>query len=458
MIGMSATSTWRASRFSRWGVLSAAFIIASALLISAWSNHASVSDMSRTLILGQRGALFAGIRAQLRRVAGPPEAVHLDEVRADYAEQGLRYLALVLPDRVIESGVPVGPPLAPGNVRPLPPRSGGELASLVDLGARVRAMHRSFPGHHPPPGPGAQGPPFADHHRSPRPPPGPPPIVFEFEPILARQLLARARRTLWVNAAIALALLIGALLAFRWLRRQEDIEAHRVRERHLATLGEMSAVLAHEIRNPLSSLKGHAQLLAEFLPDGKPRAKAELVVREAVRIELLTTGLLDFVRTGDIDRRPSDPADIARAAIAEVVGHGMSEQAEPPPVSLDTERAPPTWSLDPERMRQVLCNLVRNGLQATERVEPSASSRDCPLVSVRVASSGDRLSYQVRDIGPGIPAGKESAIFAAFHTSRVRGTGLGLAVAKRIVDRHGGTIEAENHPAGGALFRIEIPK
>ena len=109
-------------------------------------------------------------------------------------------------------------------------------------------------------------------------------------------------------------------------------------------------------------------------------------------------------------------------------------------------------------MRQVLCNLVRNGLQATERSEASASNRDRPRVSVCVASSGDRLFYRVRDIGPGIPAGKESVIFAAFHTTRVRGTGLGLAVAKRIVDRHGGTIEAENHPEGGASFRIEIPK
>src|SRR5439155_21048299 len=136
----------------------------------------------------------------------------------------------------------------------------------------------------------------------------------------------------------------------RELRRSAEDRA-RGRERRLASLGEMSAVLAHEIRNPLASLKGNAQLLAAMLPaDDKPRAKADRVVDEALRLEQLTSDLLAFVRTGELQRAAVDPAQLVREAAA-----GLA-------VEVDGTGAPRAWSLDAARMRQVVVNLLDNAV------------------------------------------------------------------------------------------------
>jgi two-component system sensor histidine kinase HydH len=265
--------------------------------------------------------------------------------------------------------------------------------------------------------------------------------MLEFEPVQANRLRGEAVRTLVIGGVATLAFVVFAALLGRVLRQREALERRLEHDRRLAALGEMSAVLAHEIRNPLTSLKGHAQLLLEALPaEGRERGRVERVVKEAVRLETLTTDLLDFVRSGEIDRRESSPAELLRAA---------AEEVDAARFDLDVGRAPATWSVDPVRLRQVLTNVLRNAAQASPegvRVEASA------------AEEGGRLVFEVRDRGEGIPAGEEERIFEPFHTRKVRGTGLGLAVARRIVERHGGTITARGRPEGGAVFRIAIPR
>jgi two-component system sensor histidine kinase HydH len=200
-------------------------------------------------------------------------------------------------------------------------------------------------------------------------------------------------------------------------------------------------VLAHEIRNPLASLKGHAQLLAEALPEGEPHhVKAERVVTEAQRLEVLTTTLLEFVRTGTIHRTACPPADILRDAARDV---------SPDRIDIADDEAPATWSVDGGRMHQVLANVLRNAVQA---------SPDGARVTAHVRAERDTLVYEVRDRGKGIDEGADAAIFEPFHTGRVHGTGLGLAVAKRVVELHGGSISAANHADGGAVFRMSIPR
>ncbi|MEM9492882.1 MAG: histidine kinase dimerization/phospho-acceptor domain-containing protein, partial [Myxococcota bacterium] len=201
-------------------------------------------------------------------------------------------------------------------------------------------------------------------------PPGPPPglggrdkmpdglagTILEFEPLVAQATIDRAQRTLIISILIALTLLIAAGLAFRWLRRREQLEDKLAHERQLAKLGEMSAVLAHELRNPLASLKGHAQLLSESLPEGRAQAKADRVVNEALRLENLTSDLLAFVRTGSISRRPVDPVSVVRSAV---------EELDAERVEIYDDLAPAEWSLDPDRMHQVLSNLLHNAVQAS---------------------------------------------------------------------------------------------
>jgi two-component system sensor histidine kinase HydH len=200
----------------------------------------------------------------------------------------------------------------------------------------------------------------------------------------------------------------------------------------------MSAVLAHEIRNPLASLKGNAQLLAASLADSERHgAKARRVVDEAVRLESLTADLLEYVRTGELHRREVSPAALLREAV---------DAVDPAAISLDSVGAGAGWTLDPERMRQVLVNLLENAVAAGAPVRAS------------VREEGARLHFVIQDSGPGVPPSERERIFEPFHTTRTRGTGLGLAVARRVVEQHGGSISVENAAAGGAVFSVVLPR
>jgi two-component system sensor histidine kinase HydH len=270
--------------------------------------------------------------------------------------------------------------------------------------------------------------------------------LIEVEPIQANQLRDAATLTLGVGVLAALALLgVAFVLIRREARRQADA-TERERERRLASVGEMSAVLAHEIKNPLASLKGNAQLLARMLPSGdKPRAKADRVVDEAVRLEQLTNDLLQFVRTGAINRTELDPGELVRDAAASVAAAKVRPGA-PPIVTVNTIAAPPRWSLDGGRIRQVVINLVDNAIAAGAPV------------TVAVRHGRGRLILEVTDHGPGVPEDDREKIFEPFFTGKTQGTGLGLAVVRRVVELHHGTIGVHPSPGGGAVFRAELPE
>jgi two-component system sensor histidine kinase HydH len=226
------------------------------------------------------------------------------------------------------------------------------------------------------------------------------------------------------------------------MRRRHALEKETERARHLAALGEMSAVLAHEIRNPLALVKGNAQLLVEELgaPGGeRARGKAERVVQEATRIEHITTDLLDFVRQAPLDLAPTDLGALVRLAVADVVPADR--------LRLTLPEAPLILAVDAARLRQVIENVARNAVQAGEG-----------QVQVQLAERPEGVELSVRDQGPGIPVGEQERIFEPFVTTRTRGTGLGLAIARRLSERHGGRLVARNHPQGGAVFVLMLPR
>jgi two-component system sensor histidine kinase HydH len=265
-------------------------------------------------------------------------------------------------------------------------------------------------------------------------------VLIEFAPVEAAALEDVTRTSLLTALGALAALLAGALALSRLTRRTESLQEAMERQRRLASLGEMSAVLAHEIRNPLAALKGHAQLLLESLAEtARERANAERVVREATRLEALTEDLLSLVRAGRIDAVRADPLAILHAAAASVDGARIDVVARDVPGS---------WRLDPERMRQVLENLLRNALEASPEPE---------RVAARIGVEDGALVIAVRDRGAGLPPGEEGRVFEPFFTTRARGTGLGLAVARRIVELHGGSISARNAEGGGAEVRIVLP-
>lgn len=256
--------------------------------------------------------------------------------------------------------------------------------------------------------------------------------VLEYAPLLAFDFLRRS------TVGVVLSIVAGFLLVLvvtLWNGHRNRVEAlaqEAERTKHLAQLGTLSAVIAHELRNPLAILLGHVQLLREDLPDNSSLGHVE---DGATRLSDLLDSLLRFARTGEITRMDVDPVELLAAAAVEA---GASD--------VQLEGTAPLWPLDALGIRQVLTNLLTNACQSSDTV----------TASVRV--EGDELVYEVRDEGEGIPEGMHEQIFEPFHTTRLHGTGLGLSVARAMIMKHGGTLTAHDSPGGGACFVARIPR
>ena len=385
-------------------------LIAAALVATTLATRKAVDDAFTAASDGEARALAQAVRGDLDELDGPPGDIELGTIMRDHAP-GLRYLAVVDNRGRVEAsvGTPLGEPIR-ATRRPVP---------VEHIGDRIRIQMRSGPRRA-----WATG----GHAWS---------IVLEMSPVEADELRDAASWTLAIGGISALTLLgVAFALVRRELRRNAE-ERARERERRLASLGEMSAVLAHEVRNPLASLKGNAQLLASSLDhEHKAKAKAQRVVDEAIRLERLTQDLLAFVRTGELARTDVAPAELVREAAASV----------DPAIAVETEGAPATWSLDRARLREVVVNLLDNATAAGPPARASVRGEDGQLV------------IEVCDHGPGVPAADRERIFEPFHTGKTQGTGLGLAIAKRVVELHRGTISVDDAPGGGARFRVAIPK
>ena len=428
----SAATEPGARRTGLYALLALIVGVAAALVVTSALAYRRAREVEGMLGRAQAEALLRSLAPSLRRgVDDGALARLLDERRGD----GLRYVGVIGPGGEIVAEA--GASLEPASLRPPPP--GGPVAAGRRLGGRWRVYTPLPP--RPPGGPLGPdgGPPGAG-------PPGgrPLPAVIEVEVSVGPALRRDATRTLAVGLASALVLLGVAVVLARWVRHRERLEARVAHARRLAALGEMSAVLAHEIRNPLASLKGHAQLLVESLTDApgaasttaRDRAKAERVVDEAIRLERLTNDLLEFARTGRIERVACDPRAVLTAAAARA----------PERVTIVADGAPASWSLDAGRMTQALANLIGNALEAAPG-EP---------VTATVAVERGALVYRIRDRGPGLPDGV-GRLLEPFHTTRAKGVGLGLTVARRLVELHGGALDGRSHPDGGAEFTVTIP-
>ena len=397
----------------------------------------ALADASDVVIRGEGDLLINAVVADLMEDGSPPTAAILeDEVKA-HAREGLRYLAIVERDGdgvIAEAGSSEMPDAI---VRP---------GQSTVVGRRVRVTALLFPRRRgsidgatltPQPPPPVPSPAKMGRHEH---PPAPPILVVELEPPVIEKLRADLTRISVVGAGAGIVLLAFAIAWSRSAGKLAAVERQAARAQRLVALGSMSSVMAHELRNPLASLKGHAQLLVEDLAEGKMRSKAERVVADAERLELLTTSLLDFVRDG--------PMDVSNVTPAELVALSL-EHLPADRVKIDLSNAPPSMQIDGPRLARAVQNLVENALQATALPSP---------VDLRITTSAGHVVIDVRDRGPGLPAGSESQIFEPFMTTRVRGTGLGLPVARRIAEQHHGTLEARNDPSGGAIFELRFPE
>lgn len=226
---------------------------------------------------------------------------------------------------------------------------------------------------------------------------------------------------------------------------QKSFEQLRRADR-LSALGELSAGLAHEIRNPLGSIEGAVQILGRRdLSEDTRLEFADLAYREAVRLKGLLTNFLEFARP-----QPPRVAASEVVLLLESVAKLASETAMMARVTLRIQTAGelPPVSVDPEQIKQVLLNLVINAVQAM----PSGGQ-----VTLRARRDGDWMQMEVEDEGVAIPSDDFERVFDPFFTTRSRGTGLGLSIAYQIVSQHGGHISARRNPQRGMTFTVTLP-
>jgi two-component system sensor histidine kinase HydH len=413
----SRTSIESRGRWARRGWLATTALLALVLVLHALVSFAGARHSVDGLDRGQADLLDAGLREMLAARGDLSDSVILARFLQINHGRGLRFVALSA------DGAHAGTSVAGTRVIPPPPRDSatGRLP-LVPVGNRLRDYVPGLFGS----APLSEQPSY---------------MILEFAPTASARLLGNARRTLGLAIAAALVLSFAAWMFLRTSIRYDEARFRLEQQRHLAVLGEMSAVLAHEIRNPLAALKGHAQLAYERLADGsREKTCIGFVVECANRLDELTSNLLSFARSGSIERSPVDPVELMRTAVRDVFGDS--------PIAVEADDAPTQWPLDGGRVRQALVNLLDNARQ-------SSPTGIAPIA--RVGRQSDRLVFEIRDYGAGLPAGREERIFDAFFTTRTNGTGLGLAVASRVAEMHGGEITARNLPDTGAMFRLSLP-
>jgi signal transduction histidine kinase len=221
-------------------------------------------------------------------------------------------------------------------------------------------------------------------------------------------------------------------------------EEERVRRERLAVLGEFAAGVAHEIRNPLTSMRMTLQLLGEGL-QGKSAEDVAVLLDEVRRLEASVEGLLLYA--GE-PRLAKESVDLG--AEAEGAARILERQASHLGVRIAVEREPgaPRAAGDAARLRACLSNLILNAVQASPRGG---------TVRVRVAAGANGPVVEVADEGPGIPPEVGDRLYEPFFSGRPGGTGLGLAVTRRLVEAHGGRVSHVSG-AGGTVFRVEVPR
>jgi two-component system sensor histidine kinase HydH len=235
-------------------------------------------------------------------------------------------------------------------------------------------------------------------------------------------------------------------------RRLEQAQAEARRSERLAALGQLSAGLAHEIRNPLGVIKGSAEMLTQKLQasDELPRELAGYISTEVNRLSALVTEFLDFARPLHAQLEPGEITRILDRALETVADRWKGKTVR---VARNYADALPLIPLDESLCEQAFLNLVQNAYEAME--ETGGTLR----VEVRTGTHDGEEGVEVllSDTGSGVPKELLEEIFNPFVTTKKTGVGLGLSIVSKIVDGHHGFIHVENRPQGGAVFTLFFP-
>lgn len=242
---------------------------------------------------------------------------------------------------------------------------------------------------------------------------------------------------------------LGTLYLLRDLREVKRLQAELRRNERLSTLGNMAARVAHEIRNPLSSIKGFATYLGSRSENDSDREAASTMIGEVDRLNRVVSELLDFARPSNLTIAPAPLGDLVERAVRLV---GMDAETHGVNLSIvgsDKASANLPVAVDAERITQALLNLLLNAVQATNRggtVSVAILPREQGAGVVRISDTGNGMTPEVL-----------SQVFSPYFTTRAKGTGLGLSIVAKIIEDHQGEIHMTSSPGKGTAVTLRLP-
>lgn len=240
----------------------------------------------------------------------------------------------------------------------------------------------------------------------------------------------------------------SAALVQEQMRAINAAQARVAQSEKLAVLGQLAATVAHEVRNPLAVIRSAAQDIAERLPptDVDGQRSSSFITAEIDRLTNVVSSLLALARPLKIERRPVAVATLFERALLLARGAAHANHV---PVRHRSPTGLPAVNVDADLVCQVLLDLLANAAEATS---------DGGEVTMEAGAVADGVEITVADSGPGVPPELRARVFEPFFTTRPGGTGLGLAVARQIVEAHGGHIAVGDRPGGGARFTVRLPR
>ncbi|MDD5206295.1 MAG: ATP-binding protein [Desulfobacterales bacterium] len=241
---------------------------------------------------------------------------------------------------------------------------------------------------------------------------------------------------------------LGHIILFRDLTEVQSLKREIETSRRLASLGRLAAGIAHEIRNPLSSIKGFATYFKERYADiPEDKGTAEIMIKEVERLNRVISQLLEFARPMTVARRPSSPQDLIRHSLRMIQRQALEKEIR---IRTDLPEEVQEVSMDPDRVNQVLLNLYLNSIEAMEKGGELT-------VDLQPAVGRRGIEILVSDTGAGIRKEDLAHIFDPYFTTRPSGTGLGLAIVHNIMESHKGEVRVESEPGKGTRVTLYFP-
>lgn len=236
-------------------------------------------------------------------------------------------------------------------------------------------------------------------------------------------------------------------------RELEEIHKQLIKQERMATLGELTGVVAHELRNPLGTILSYMEVIrlkAAAVPGGELAEVSERIVRNIDRCDMIIASLLDYSRVAPMEKRATALDDWLARVLAEI---GVTEDI---PLNTEFGAAGLSIEIDRNQLRRVLVNLIDNASQAMQ-AEAAAGSEKTHAITV-ATRAGDGVVYiEISDNGPGMPPDIQSRVFDPLFSTKAFGVGLGLSIAQRIVEQHDGQMSLNSQPSEGTSVSIAFP-